>query len=80
MHRRPPDRCEHCSLCAQGSSPSLAALLRHNCLTASPQYGKRLFLRLEDLAAIRQASSSDLLLDFRQSQDSKWRRDTLALP
>jgi hypothetical protein len=55
-------RCEHCSLCAQGSSPSLAALLRHNCLTASPQCGKRLFLRL------------------RRSHDSKWRRDTLALP
>ena len=37
-------------------------------------------LRLEDLAPIRQASSPDLLLDFRRSQDSNWRRDTLALP
>ncbi len=36
-------------------------------------------LRLEDLAPFRQASTPELLLDFRGSQDDQWRRDTLAL-
>ena len=36
-------------------------------------------LRLDDLIPIRQASTADLLLDFRRWQDSQWKRDTLAL-
>ena len=36
-------------------------------------------LRLDDLAPVRQASTPELLLDFRRSQDPRWRRDTLAL-
>ena len=36
-------------------------------------------LLLDDLAPLRQASTPELLLDFRASQDSQWRRDTLAL-
>jgi hypothetical protein len=36
-------------------------------------------LRLDDLASVRQASTPDLLLDFRRWQDNQWRRDTLAL-
>ncbi len=36
-------------------------------------------LRLDDLAPIRQASTPELLLDFRGWQDNQWRRDTLVL-
>lgn len=36
-------------------------------------------LRLDDLVPVRQASTADLLLDFRRWQDSQWQRDTLAL-
>ncbi len=36
-------------------------------------------LQLDGLAPIRQASSPELLLDFRAAQDSQWRQDTLAL-
>jgi hypothetical protein len=36
-------------------------------------------LRLDDLVPVRQASTPDLLLDFRRWQDSQWRRETLAL-
>ena len=36
-------------------------------------------LRLDDLAALRQASTPDLLPDFGRWQDADWRRDTLAL-
>ena len=36
-------------------------------------------LRLDNLAPVRQASSPDLLLDFRRWQDRQWQRDTLAL-
>jgi hypothetical protein len=36
-------------------------------------------LQLDDLLPVRQASTPDLLLDFRRWQDSRWHRDTLAL-
>jgi hypothetical protein len=36
-------------------------------------------MRLDDLAAVRQASTPDLLRDFGQWQDAAWRRGTLAL-
>lgn len=36
-------------------------------------------LLLDDLAPVRQASTPELLLDFRAGQDSQWRRNTLAL-
>lgn len=36
-------------------------------------------LLLDDLAPVRQASTPQLLIDFRGWQDEQWRRDTLAL-
>jgi hypothetical protein len=36
-------------------------------------------LLLEGLVPIRQASTPELLLDFRAAQDARWRRDTLSL-
>src|SRR5208283_2586592 len=36
-------------------------------------------LRLDDLAPVRQAASTEILRDFGRWQDAAWRRDTLAL-
>ena len=63
-----------------GFAPGTKRLLIARELRQRGQFHRRFEeLRLEDLLAVRQASSPELLADFGRWQDVAWRRDTLTL-